>query len=507
MYPIVSGTGLEPVVSSFELAEVHMATFLRSNDASAHLVLGVIELLPVDLPPPPPETAIEAPVQAGTLRLERLVLPAASALNWYKAAKETRLYFPGDPSRRLEVPSPLGEEPTLSTPGLFTGGIPFAGSHWFGARVCQLVPLKLPFGGVLTEDDGTWSSVQKFVSENFHFDFANYLEFAQSITLVAPNPVVRTVRQRLLERGDTDVLVVQIEQRACQGPTQYQVIVREQRGTTQDAALFLLSSDEPHEIPLRKHVEAVGLSVFHPDRGLVYHEKPERFLRSIGVNVSFSPPSRTVQTSHGPIEVVQREPSLQAPVQGFVSAAAALRAEEQRRGAEDRQSDKQAIAMERNTARLFVQRLIATASSDVMLVDPYFTHADLHDFAYMTSNSNVRVKILASALGFQEPSGPSTSRSRRKQAAELLAELKASVTGASVEVRVMSGRKVPDSHDRFVVVDGTVWTLGGSLADLGNRMSLMQEARDPGPVRKVLDTFWQVAQRLVDWVALEIQEE
>ena len=80
----------------------------------------------------------------------------------------------------------------------------------------------------------------------------------------------------------------------------------------------------------------------------------------------------------------------------------------------------------------------------------------------------------------------------------------------NIEIKVMPGKKSP-VHDRFLIVDGTVWVLGASLNEFGSRGSLLMklpEAPVHGTTRSpafsvstsVFDAHWSTSVVLADWV-------
>jgi hypothetical protein len=80
----------------------------------------------------------------------------------------------------------------------------------------------------------------------------------------------------------------------------------------------------------------------------------------------------------------------------------------------------------------------------------------------------------------------------------------------NIEIKVMPGQKSP-VHDRFLIVDGTVWVLGASLNEFGSRGSLLMKL-PASPVHgtngspafsvsmSVFDAHWAASDSIADWV-------
>ena len=55
-------------------------------------------------------------------------------------------------------------------------------------------------------------------------------------------------------------------------------------------------------------------------------------------------------------------------------------------------------------------------------------------------------------------------------------------------------------HDRFLIVDGTVWLSGNSLHTLGERAGVIVRLPDPTPIISGIKAFWLSSPTLSDWL-------
>jgi len=71
------------------------------------------------------------------------------------------------------------------------------------------------------------------------------------------------------------------------------------------------------------------------------------------------------------------------------------------------------------------------------------------------------------------------------------------------EIRVLTG--TPEIHDRFFVVDESVWLTGNSLNTIGERASMIVRLADPTSIIVRLQSFWERAPTLETWLPREVE--
>ena len=142
-------------------------------------------------------------------------------------------------------------------------------------------------------------------------------------------------------------------------------------------------------------------------------------------------------------------------------------------------------------AAQWVRQKISSARDTVLIVDPYFAGRELLAFGHAVSRPDIDLRILTSTLVIDANSG-----------SQLLAILDRTFESypTKPEVRILSGDP-PPVHDRFLVVDGTVWFSGNSLRTIGERAGMIVRLPDPEPVIVRLEVFWDNAPSLADWLS------
>lgn len=138
----------------------------------------------------------------------------------------------------------------------------------------------------------------------------------------------------------------------------------------------------------------------------------------------------------------------------------------------------------------YVRQKIGSARDTVLIVDPYFADRELLAFGHAVSRPDIDLRILTSTL-IKSCSG-----------SQLLDSLNRTFKSypTNPEVRILTGNP-PPVHDRFLIVDGTVWFSGNSLSTIGERAGMIVKLPDPEPVVQRLEAFWHSACSLSDWLA------
>jgi len=509
---------LDQIEHLYGAAVVHAAWVRNGETAQQHLIFCMVELLPTEIPPPPAEAPLERKTEGGTLHLERLVIPVAEARGWYEACRGGACPPLGTRNDPALLVGPLADEPPWPELALFRTDAPFVPALGYDARVHHLLTLaeseSFPWPSLAAKDDAV-----RCMSEWFHFDLDRFDEYLGSLTLVAHNPILRRVSSRPSVASDGEhVVLLRLEKRLGSPIDDVAVLATEERPTTQVERLFRATFDATHELRHGREEGAVGVSVYHSDWGLLYTEPALHFMKSVGVNVSVPPPERVVTTRDGKYVVSQRLPQDTGRVPLESATHKLNRAANARKSTRKARTASQYIATSAKDARKYVRRLIHGAEHQVCIVDPYFRESDLEDFALAVGSSRVQVRVLGSALGFQdqravEPAGTESrtnAEQRRAHAARLENRLEALARSGlqnSIEVRIMPGRRAPYFHDRFLIADEDGWSLGSSLSELGERVSAILQLPDPRVVRGFFDECWAKSALLAEWIRTEAATE
>jgi hypothetical protein len=395
---------------------------------------------------------------------------------------------------------------------------PFTAPWHLSPRMHHLVPKATARPPIWT--DAEFARAAEYLAEDMPINLRHFVELWGSVHLVAPNPVLREIRETRETTDDGECLIVELVPRSGVPLTNLQLVVREDRPTGTFAMRIVGVDKARLRLQFGHEVANVSMSVIDGDRGPLYLGHSRTFLRQMQLGLAMVSatrevvvaPSRKRKEDRYSVGVVHgKEVSLVDPK--YVPGVAVSRLLE---GHFRRETRSLAARLDQtwfdNDADAAAQRLrdlIKPASECVLIVDPYFTARELRRFAFAASDTKVRIEILTSAEGMKEIARREDAARRgvasraQEMALELARALSASHSNPT-EVRVMGGSR-PPIHDRFLLVDETLWSLGASLNEFGARGSLMLKVPDPVPITEKLRAAWDKAQELAKWVAENVE--
>jgi len=524
MIPITSTASFDRVAHLYGAGVVQLAWVDMDGSDESHLLFGMVELLPKEIPAPPIEPPLQHQVVGAMVHLERVVCTASDALIWYEQSREGACPPLGQRQRVVRLQLPLAEEPPWPELGHRGRATPFIPSLGYDARIHHIL-------SIAENDSFVWppgtakQEVTKLVGLWFHFDLERYNEYLGSLTLIAHNPILRRVTHIPIEtEGGDHSSIVRLERRWHAEPGTVTLALSEERPTTTNGQVIQAALDEPHQIVHGREEGATGITAYHSAWGLLYQVPPLHFLKSVGLSVTRPPEPRVVSGASGRYEVPQRLPKSQEATK-LDNATHKLNLASSKRKAKDKppQPSQRLAHGSIKPAQDYVRRLIHSANREVYIIDPYFRESDV-EFVLSTGTPVVEVRVLGSCLGFQDRPKSADENDvsdnsavemrraamRREHAKRIhgqLLELARSGHRNTVELKVMPGRKAPYFHDRFIIADDNAWSLGGSLSDLGNRLSVILQLPNPSLILEHALNCWQQSTVLSEWILTAPNEE
>ena len=333
--------------------------------------------------------------------------------------------------------------------------------------------------------------------------------------MVAPNPLFRSIEKCHLEQataGSAETVEYKIVRRHGQSLNGLRLEINSEllRGRmTPYVHEFGSEAIASFDLPAKLYKE--GQSISHPKHGLLSWHEPLPLLSAIGINIELRRRRKRVQVP----AAGRKRPAYEYEVDEVEDAGGrdvgdgledtdavsrVLAAEHRRarqRSAKD--YDQQWFHRTPSDAAYFLRQKIGAAHSAVFIIDPYFAGRELLAFGHAIRRPNVQLRILTSGLAFTAAScaGPNA-----KIPSQLMADLNDSLQDHLVqsEIRILPGQP-PAVHDRFLIVDNTVWLSGNSLNTIGDRAGMIVRLPDPAPVVERLEAFWRVSRTLSDWVS------
>lgn len=497
-------------------AVIRLATLQKQRGQAGHLLFATVSLLPRGRPLPPPMKGLDqcsVGKTGETVFFRRVLLNVQEAVGWYRAlgngddksptpsqSEECNSNYDG---RNIEV-STLTDDPAWPYLGFPMGEGGFA--HLSGrsdpapfignapARIHRRFGSQEGFDLMLSDDKAV-----AFVARRLHLDLRLYREYLGSITLVAPDPILKQIDHFMIpasaDRGER--IFYRFVPRARESLTGLKL-------TTYDEQNHLLIDFTTQDIPANGILDidkgdctgTYGYVVSHSEHGVLAYSPPYPFLRQIELNmnpvlgggITVSVP--TGESTNSLRMEYQAAPRSPLATQSLIGDAARIPNANARVAIAASRREKLANAKQygqrwfadgsREDAMRFIQGELRRAKSSVMIADPYLAGLQLGQFLYAVNPETTSVTLLTSGLAFkskdQEPSKTDDFSLRLAQL-----EKDAKVT---VKVYVLQSSIL---HDRFLKIDDTVWFLGNSLNTLGDKASLIVKLPNPHEVIEQLE--------------------
>ena len=496
-------------------AVIHIAWF--RDDNARHLLFGMVELRPSEFPDTfgcPTKSARAKNQTRKYLHYQRFVLPVEHAIHWYRSAVDGYIVLPRDPKHRESGDGPNLEGgpfiPEPPWPHFETSNVLNFVPDWMhGSRAHFLFPENV-ISRPVRDTIGT-NRNQTMLVEWLNFDIVYaYPEYQGAICMVAPNPLFRSVEKSRLEpstANSVETVVYKIVKRHGQSLKGLRLEVHSERLRGRMAPLVhefnrdaIVSFDLPAEL-LRE-----GRLISHPKHGLLSWNEPLPLSKNIRVNFELQRRTKRVQVP----AAGHKRPEYEYEVHELGDAeeirvgdqlensdvvSRLLQAEHRRSRQRDAKNyDQQWFHDAPSDAAEFVRQRISAAQQTVFIVDPYFAGREFLAFGHAICRPRVQLRVLTSQLAFTQVDAPGRNPDT---ASELMAIVKDTFADylRPPEIRVLPGQ-LPAVHDRFLVVDNTVWLSGSSLNTIGERAGMIVRLPDPEPVIKRLEALWRLASAL-----------
>lgn len=513
--------------ADYTKAEITALAHITPGAKDPAHVLAVVELLHPHLEPNPligldPESGgyprrINLGIRGGKLLLQRWHVSVREGIQWYRACAGGSMAVPGkSPSKPTFVHlGQFGDDPPWPHfvvevekfwPGSEFWGDRPGGSRWH--RQLSLVPVDITNGWETSD----FEKARNFFMSEIHLDLLSRSVMLGSCHLRLPNPVFRDLQQRTGSDGRS--VTFDLDLYPGQFPDELDLIFWNQRswGATSVRRMTLQPGINVLRVP--EGVGQVAHAVSCKKRGLLDQSEPAWFLSEIRGTVNIISEHRRVETARGGYTVGVSGESLSIQVGaprpvGALTRLATDEGQQQRQKAwaetEFRWFDKDSIA-----GTQAIRDIIQSASKSVDLLDPYFGRNDLLEFALSTTRHGLRFRVLTSHDFCTSGEDLNLRIERGDALNKTLNSVRAQDPRLHIEIKVMPGQKSP-VHDRFLIVDGTVWVLGASLNEFGSRGSLLMKlpaspanGTSGSPAfsvsTDVFDMHWHSSDTLSDWM-------
>ena len=460
-----------------------------------------------------------------TVFFRRVLLSVQEAVDWYRALGSSDDKSP-IPSRneecnskydgiKIEI-STLTDDPAWPYLGLPMGDGLF--SHLSGrshpapfignapARIHRRFGSQEGFDLMLADDNAV-----AFVARRLHVDLRLYREYLGSVALVVPDPVLKQIDHFMIpasiDKGER--IFYRFVPRAGESLDGLKLTTFDEQNhlltdfTTQD-----IPADGILDIDKGDCIGTYGYVVAHQQHGVLAYSPPYPFLRQIGLNIQpvssggikvSVPTGESASSPHMEYQAAQRSPLATQSLIGDaaripnVNARVAIAASRREKLANAKQYGQRWFPNgSREEAMRFIQSELRRAKTRVMIADPYLAGLQLGQFLYAVNPETTTVTLLTSGLAFKSKEQES---SKIDDFSQRLAKLEKDAKLAA-KVYVLQSSLL---HDRFLVIDDTVWFLGNSLNTLGDKTSLIVKLPNPDEVIEQLEGMLKQAMTFEDY--------
>ena len=455
--------------------------------------------------------------RGGKLLVQRWHLPVRDGIHWYRACANGSMSVPSrDASKPTHVPlRQLGDDPlwphVVVELDKFWEFSEFWGDRPGGSRWHRLLPVA-PVDVTSGWEPADFEKARNFLMSEVHLDLLSRSVLSGSCHLRLPNPVYRELHQRVGSDWRSVTFNLDPYPNLSADPLELTFWNQRSWGATSVRRMTLQPGLNVLRVP--EGVEQVAHAVRCEKRGLLKQAGPFGFVAAIDISMNLVSQQRRVEAPKGsytvgvvgnsqPIHVGTARPP------GALTRLAADQAQQRTQKAWSatafRWFDKDSLG-----GTQAIRDIIQSANKTVELLDPYFGRRDLVEFALATTKGGLPFRVLTSADFCSGGEDPDLKIERGDALATTLKSVCSQDPRLNIEVKVMPGQKSP-VHDRFLIVDGTVWVLGASLNEFGSRGALLMKLpaapeNDSGGTatfsvsRTVFDAHWTTSKPLPDWV-------
>ena len=357
---------------------------------------------------------------------------------------------------------------------------------------------------------------QAKLEEWLNYDIAEaYYDYQGAIFLVAPNPLFRSVEKSHFEQareGAAETVAYKLVARPgqCLDGLRLEIVNERLRGRM-TPLVHEFDNDAIVVLDFPAEIYKEGRSITHPDYGLLDWHEPLPVLRTIHMTMGLHRRHKTVSVPAGgrrrpeyKYEVDEFEEERKIIVgegEGDVDIGSRLTeaANQRSRRQAAKDYDQQWFHNVPSEAEKYIRQKIGNARNMVLIVDPYFAGRELLAFGHAVRRPDIDLRILTSAQSLKKVGCGAQNTDSGSQLLEILNNTFKDYS-TKPEVRILTGDP-PPVHDRFLVVDGTVWFSGNSLHTIGERAGMIVRLPDPEPVIVRLEAFWDNAPSLADWLS------
>ena len=508
--------------SDYSFALLHLAWFIHKNNEGQKirkLIWGMVEYFPSDC-----ESEIDylskeeqkitktkeayfyyirkkITINESAELYERVKTEQRILMFWDK--KEEYIYIGEKETKNNVIEEPEGPKSFLATQNSTNEGnyLPFIANNWDCVRVKAFFPNSNDYIKKIISYEKVISSYET----ELKWKLNEYDEIIGSFWFILPNPIYKS-KDIFLDDVNKKI-ILHIDTRKGKDAKKLDICTAEKR----DIGFQLLECKEidntnTFEINLNSDIYKLGLYIKCPIRGLLAYYPYSGFIRSISLNMK-------IKTAEIAIHEKGKNSQENFYSNDFYEYENTIIGEKKANEKQDtpfpikfHHWPKQIATDYKNQylfgqnnggpeeAKKFIRKLINNAEKEVTVIDPYFSDNEIILYSTAIQHKGVKYTVVTSKKHIENYFNKKVNsilqriigfiskflirKANIKQIplefifSKEYKEFKDKLKIKDLDILLMTGDH-PIFHDRFIIIDNTIWITGNSLHSIGNRISML----------------------------------
>ncbi|MEI2437490.1 VPA1262 family N-terminal domain-containing protein [Priestia megaterium] len=360
-------------------------------------------------------------------------------------------------------------------------------------RVCSFFDLNGKVLEQLTEKDQ--AKLSTFSSQNIGINLALYQEFIGAVILCFPNPYLRNISTRM--SNDQKLIILEMYERKGKSITEGEIQISDERMAGSGFVTKHKIVNPRLILPLPCPPEKLRIRLFGPE-GELLSDEASHFVNQINIDMNVTSSVRRIKINEDnkkTLEVTTHTTqNIKVGQDGKYIHKKLAKAEEER-VLDKLEQQRSFIYFPGNStsskayAKQIIRDLIGTTKERCIICDPYLSGPDVVQFGLFIKQEKACVQLLSSSF-FLSKKIDSTETLQGEILNETLFSIKKSFPLLDIQCRVLKGKEKSPLHDRFLIIDETVYLLGSSLNEFGSRATTLFKVPNPRPIIRQVDTWW-----------------
>ncbi|OKP19927.1 VPA1262 family N-terminal domain-containing protein [Serratia fonticola] len=505
------------LTDGFEHALVHVAVVVPPNSTSERpplrLLFASVWLLASgrQVPLRPPKPYIKKFNKEGAIAVDRIVMTAEEAIQWYRSAsEELRTPAPLDGFRENSDSKPLSVGRLSDFPSWPVLGVPMESED----IALKSERSSLPFRnlGIIRysrriSDGQEWPNFLdttgpskrsqeafQFLEHHMHVDFREYPEYLGGMVLAVPDCDVHSVRQFVDPKEDgSESLFIHVRPYPGRKLQNLSLTSMEgQEGMLTSFDTVPIPEDGLVVIERPSSIHGAGLVLTHTERGVLLQTPMRQFIRQMNMRTEvverrFKVTAPETDKKKSPANDYFTEKKTLASSQILGEAPNTTNAFQRLLDAKNERllnysaqlyDQTWFTADQRKEALEHIREKLKHARSSIFIADPYFSANQISQYLFAIERDEIKIQILTSSSAFKQIKEAEAGIEPDSEVVldthqTLLQNL--TIFHARHKNRIeikIANTENSLFHDRFIAIDGRVWMIGSSLNSIGIRPTL-----------------------------------